>query len=312
MDLLAPLARLANNRPNLWRDVERAVAEHHAQDTQDTFLPRDTWMEFSEGTVDFDWTWPTVASVLCPWRYSQRVYRFDADLFKQLTDKPGVSALPVETLLRMPDWSIYIDWAHVHGIAHNLRLYCGAWVQVGIEPDGSVELRAAFHAPDSSVIIQVLPLMRGLSFAETIRANADTYTMSTAADAEPTDIEIERVIELTTELIGRVIPLALFLCSDEPEVERLRVETSERLSYRKSKSGLALRTPKRPRVYDVGEEFGRKIRSFDRETRAAKGGGKTPHIRRAHWHTYMTGPRNAEQMRVMRWIPPLMIGVKET
>ena len=37
-----------------------------------------------------------------------------------------------------------------------------------------------------------------------------------------------------------------------------------------------------------------------------------PHIRSAHWHTYWTGPREAvfpEKKPVMRWIPPLPIGM---
>jgi hypothetical protein len=37
-----------------------------------------------------------------------------------------------------------------------------------------------------------------------------------------------------------------------------------------------------------------------------------PHIRRAHWHTFRRGPRDGEQTRVIRWLPPIPVNVDET
>lgn len=31
------------------------------------------------------------------------------------------------------------------------------------------------------------------------------------------------------------------------------------------------------------------------------------HVRRAHWHTYWTGPRGKAQVRPIKWIPPLAV-----
>jgi len=43
-----------------------------------------------------------------------------------------------------------------------------------------------------------------------------------------------------------------------------------------------------------------------RDAQAAGGPGGTvrPHIRRAHWHGYWTGPREGTQTFVYHWLPP--------
>ncbi len=41
------------------------------------------------------------------------------------------------------------------------------------------------------------------------------------------------------------------------------------------------------------------------------GEGRTmrPHVRRAHWHTFLTGPRSGEQTPILKWLPPIPINV---
>ena len=56
------------------------------------------------------------------------------------------------------------------------------------------------------------------------------------------------------------------------------------------------------------------VATENRESGAAPGSHASPrpHVRSAHWHTYWTGPRDAVfplRKPVMRWIPPLPIGM---
>ena len=310
MDLQNPIHELARSRPNLWRDVELAVADYHQNGTQPYFLPAKYWMDLSSG-VD-DWRWPSMASALIPWRYSQRVYKFDSDLFRKLTESPVNSALPVEVLRRVPDWSIYIDWSHDEDVCHELGQYAGAWVRVGDDLHGSDDLlQAVFYARDGLTISQQMSLVTGKSIPEIIREKSNTMSYQKQGDLTPVAESTDTAITGAMGLIGRLMPLVLFLCTDEPEIEKLHIETSQRLNCKRRIQGITLKTPKRPMVYDVGVEFGRSIRTFETERRAARESGVTPHIRRAHWHTYLTGPKHSERKRIMRWIPPLMIGINQ-
>jgi hypothetical protein len=114
-----------------------------------------------------------------------------------------------------------------------------------------------------------------------------------------------------------MIQLLLYICSDEPDMPEI-----EHPQKRKRLSG-GVRTPEEPRVWDVGVRISAAIRRFDSRSKAvptsidndATAGSHAsprPHVRSAHWHTYWTGPRDAVfplRKPVMRWIPPLPIGM---
>lgn len=57
----------------------------------------------------------------------------------------------------------------------------------------------------------------------------------------------------------------------------------------------------------MGEEFGSAIRTYSARASsltAAKGTVR-PHIRRAHWHTYLTG--TGREKRILKWILPILV-----
>lgn len=74
------------------------------------------------------------------------------------------------------------------------------------------------------------------------------------------------------------------------------------------------------RKWEVGTRIGAAIRTWKNgrtsDKQAAYRDGQShqkprPHLQRAHWHTYLTGPRSVEQERILRWISPLEINVIE-
>ena len=81
--------------------------------------------------------------------------------------------------------------------------------------------------------------------------------------------------------------------------------------------------PEYARVWDVGVLISAAIRRFNGPAKASPVGidndavarshaSPRAHVRSAHWHTYWTGPRDAVfplRRPVMRWIPPLPIGM---
>lgn len=51
----------------------------------------------------------TNAITVIPWRYSRSVYRFDSDVYRELISTPFSGELPEEVLLRLPEWSIFVE-----------------------------------------------------------------------------------------------------------------------------------------------------------------------------------------------------------
>ena len=114
-----------------------------------------------------------------------------------------------------------------------------------------------------------------------------------------------------------MLQLLLYLCSEKPDMPEI-----EHPQHRRRLSG-SVRSPEAPRVWDVGVRVSAAIRRFNgkatvatdnRESGAASGSHTSPrpHVRSAHWHTYWMGPRDAVfplRKPVMRWIPPLPIGM---
>lgn len=66
--------------------------------------------------------------------------------------------------------------------------------------------------------------------------------------------------------------------------------------------------------HDVGYRIGAELRTYRRtlsERREHQGGTVRPHMRRAHWHRYWTGPKKGDRKLVLKWLAPTMVGVGE-
>ena len=110
-----------------------------------------------------------------------------------------------------------------------------------------------------------------------------------------------------------MMQLLLYLCSEEPDLPEI-----EHPRKRIRLSG-GVRPPEEPRVWDVGVRISAALRRARNNTEdpviVREGNGHVsprPHVRSAHWHTYWTGPRGAVfpvRRPVLRWIPPIPIGI---
>ena len=76
------------------------------------------------------------------------------------------------------------------------------------------------------------------------------------------------------------------------------------------------RGPEVPAMWGVGTRIGAALRFAYERAPASDGDNGVgrhvrPHVRRAHWHTYVLGSRSdlAAQRRELRWLPPIPIAV---
>lgn len=115
---------------------------------------------------------------------------------------------------------------------------------------------------------------------------------------------------------------ALFLALDDdgawlavyktaPKESEAREAMPKPRLFRSKLKGLRLYAANRVHVSILGKKFGDEMRAWKARTSSqADDPHRTvrPHIRRAHWHTYLYGPRSAEEReRKVLWIPPVFV-----
>lgn len=98
-----------------------------------------------------------------------------------------------------------------------------------------------------------------------------------------------------------------YLLTETPDVNRC-MSVSAPAIKRPRRRPETIFPPERPRFMPLGEEFGNLIREH-REREVASGhtihGTVRPHIRRAHWHTFLMGA--GREKRILKWLPPTFV-----
>ena len=120
-------------------------------------------------------------------------------------------------------------------------------------------------------------------------------------------------IEKISADVNPLLSLLLYLCSEEPEVDdKRRPGTSpSKAKATRTRHGWKMFPADTSRVWRVGYQVSERLRKGSEEAeRREREEGRTvrPHLRRAHWHGFWTGPREGKRKFVYKWIPPLFIG----
>lgn len=114
----------------------------------------------------------------------------------------------------------------------------------------------------------------------------------------------------------RLANVLLYLCAEEADIaphglgnRRQAVLTSESRGKRTYMASAIM-------DWKVGWRLGADLRLAERDQNSEEGaeaGGGTsprPHIRHAHWHTYLVGARSGAQERRVKWLPPIAVNVR--
>lgn len=246
------------------------------------------------------------------WRCSKGVYRFAPEIYQALVRQPLSGDLPQECLYHMPEWAVYIE---TPGLSYER-----------IPMEGFIA-HLDYNLFSRGVDLQFAIFRKGIDQPKMIALPLGGGTLVDAMDrVEQVDDMFMPHLADTRYVGGRdeyrqtfsaMIQLLLYICSDEPDMPEI-----EHPQKRKRLSG-GVRAPEEPRVWDVGVRISAAIRRFNGRPSAAPAAlvdgaapgshaSPRPHVRSAHWHTYWTGPRDAAfplRKPVMRWIPPLPIGM---
>lgn len=258
----------------------------------------------------------SVLGALGAWRMTQGIYRFDSDLFAALWTTP-LTKIPVEILYRLPEWCVYVEAPPNYKIDKHELL---GWF-THLEYDAATsrpELRFVF---DFGKVLS--PFMLHLT-AATLSECVELALAESGRQAEllfeepplPITITNEQVRETLTVALEPIVSVILYLCTMAADIADLRGkrERPGNPTPRKTKQGLRTFPLDGPTTWLTGYRIGATLRLAGSGSSEPGEGTHTsprPHIRRAHWHTYLTGPRDRPQKPVLKWLPPVPVGAGE-
>ena len=244
-------------------------------------------------------------TAIATWRYSQGVYRFDPEVFESLWTTKLSGDLPADVLLRLPEWSIYIETPDKN--FGESKLF-GFWVH--LEHDAKNHRKELRFVLDTDGMLIPVPIHIGNWSLE----EALEKVMAECARNVPSEM-LAQFLDggngsfFNTENLMPMVSLVLYLCSDNPDfgVDK----KPERPKAKKTKKhGWRLFQAPGPTIWHIGERIGRLIRESHESVK--KDGSDRfvkPHMRRAHWHGYWSGPLSGPRRFEYQWMPPIPVGI---
>jgi hypothetical protein len=280
-----------------WCYVPMAVSVAIATHGNDSLLPQASLARLN----------PAVITAAAAWRITQGIYRFDADLYNTLTSQTLDGNLPCDVLKRLPEWCVYIETIPDKETAKAGKPYIvGFWCHLEKDQnDGREELRFVFFWNNGN--LTQLPIHLGdwsldkgiKKFLKEAKKQASRVgkTISAKPDGMPNP--------------SPYIQLVLYLCADNADLPAVPQHPKTRVRQ----SGQA-DVARRPRVWDVGLRIGSSIRRYRNQQVGGTGHAGThesprPHVRKAHWHHYWTGPKDGEHKLILHWLPPIPVNTDQ-
>ena len=237
---------------------------------------------------------------------------------------PLTGPLPVELLRQLPEWCCYVPFTPAR---EGLFITLDILEYFSDTPEEALVLLLDFG--ELLVPVNIL-LTAGGTLAEAI-ACSKQYTTETVniiqtiygnpGDIDPAAIKTGHEFHraCVDYFAEPLVAVALYLYSTTTEFRAFSGDQGQPANpapVKTRRTGMRLFPPNDPRVWEVSYRLGAALRRAEaaRETAQAVGVGSgratpRPHIRRAHWHSYRTGPRDRpeEQRLVVRWFPPLQV-----
>jgi hypothetical protein len=248
---------------------------------------------------------------LAAWRQTQGIYTVDETLLEALWDTELSGEIPVDVLYRLPEWCVYVP---TPGRAVGALPLVGFFAHLEHDMgDGRTELRLLLDtdsAPGPALVAVPLHVwMPGGLAAAAQRAREEAEFQARAHGMEPPGGSFA-AFEQAGRDCAPLVSVVLYLCSTAAEI-RDRSGTARR-QHRPREA----RAANAPTVWETGYAIGPALRMALSRARDAPPDGGThasprPHIRRAHWHAFWTGPHDTPERKIeLRWLPPIPVALE--
>ena len=265
-------------------------------------------------------------SALATWRVTQGIYRFHPDVLDAVWETPLDGNIPVEILFHFPEWCIYVETpgkkAAEHGDLHGFF----ALMEYDYN-DKHPELRLLLDVSDNPDLFPIPLHLSKRTLEENIKSvvvEAQKVFAETAdpryANMAPQDDD-DQMIARQKELLTPMVSLLLYICSLNAEFRDATGSGRRPARARPTKTKGELRyfPADKPTIWETGWRTGAAIQKAKEERQRTEGLPKgihaspVPHIRKAHWHSFWTGPRkNPDQQKIaIKWLPPIPVNIDE-
>jgi hypothetical protein len=308
------VAAIGKRYPDAWRQVDdfRADRGRGLPDWPDwCFLPLAGAYAIVSGGGD-NRVGPALAGdvgrlgAVAAWRVSQGIYRYDPALYEALIETPVTGDLPCDVIYRLPEWCVYLE---TPDLTWNGDALHGAFGHLEWDANsGREELRLVL---DTATGLIPIPMHLGAwTLDKALARMIDTAQVWATASGITLPTSGRDALRQTVEPI---VSLLLYLCSSNADLPA----RPERPRPKRTKAGWRLFPADKATTWDVGERIGAALRrayqqsetdqrAIDPQTGRAR---PRAHVRRAHWHTYLTGA--GRQTRTLKWIPPIAVNVDD-
>lgn len=232
------------------------------------------------------------------WRLSRVVYRIDETTLDALWNETAPPhELPTSQLRYLPSHVVYLplpgrEDAQGHEVygAFFTRLDTGTTREA---------LLIGVHTDDGRVMHTRIPIADKVDVRAALEEQAQQHAP---------DVDVVLSDRWGQDLLLNLLNAALYLCAVNADSH-----VQPRLAARDKKSGL----PVANTTVEVGVRMGAALRAARRSdaTEGTSGSGgrgaaMPPHVRRAHFHTYLYGPLDGERERRLKWLPPIPVNLE--
>jgi hypothetical protein len=251
------------------------------------------------------------------------IYRFDPTLYAALIDTEMSGNIPDEILMRLPEWCLYIETPGLMypGMSGSQLPMFGAWVSHCIFLDAPPLLSILPDTDDDSALLPetlLIPL-DNMPVEHAVQKGSRTAWGKGKGHAPVAPGEAEPV----AELLKQIINLVLYLCADETEYTRngLAARPKNPVPVKTRRHGQRIYPADGLTTWDVGVRLGAALRAAHAQSghdSTGEGHSPRPHIRRAHWHTFVSGLMKRsdgsvippeQRRREIRWMPPIPVNI---
>jgi hypothetical protein len=306
--------------PGVWDKVRRfreERARESSQWPQWCYLPYAVAEEILYGErrrlSESDRAAASVLSALAAWRATQGIYRIHPALRDSVAETPLAGPLPTELLYRLPEWCVYIE---MEGALWFSKPIQGFYAHLNYDRDrGRTELCLVI---DSDYRLSPVPLpLKAGDTLEAAMIAAAVEASQRPGNVLNNAIVSEEVVQESRRRLEPFVSLVLYLCSQTAEYCDAMGGTARQPSIpqpQRTRHGVKEFPASSPRVWEVSYRLGDLLLRARAQADAPASGthaSPRPHVRRAHWHTYLKGPRAQEQQRVLRWLLPIAVGVED-
>ncbi len=261
-----------------------------------------------------------IDSIRILWSLSKNIFLFDKSLYEGLLDTEP-SPFYADTFTEYPYWSTYIEIPRepMVWLSHDCLLIgvliTNTSALHGIPTDENYKHTFVMESHLIDTVDNIMFTIREQVFEDKKNGTLHVAPSNLKGWKDPSKERLQEQITRTSIFVISM-NLLMFIQVYLRNIYNENQHNKPNAILGKVKKGKVFEwiPAKKRTIWKVGEIIGEQLRNAVKsEGLGGTHASPSPHIRRAHWHTYLTGPAKGipkdTRARLLKWIPPLPIAM---